>query len=190
MSSPAANGADRAGSLLVVEDDEPLADLYAKWLEPDHDVAVAHDGRAGLDAMSDDVDVVLLDRRMPVMSGDEFLQALTETSYDASVAMVTAVDPGVDVLDLPFDDYVTKPVTRGVMLDVVDRLLRLRGATGAVRRYHSLERRRDILRDVKARTGETDMEAFDVLTRRLEAAARDAGAGLAWLREEYYGVES
>jgi DNA-binding response OmpR family regulator len=72
--------------------------------------------------MDDAVDVVLLDRRMPDMSGDEVLAAIREEGYDCKVAMVTAVDPDVDIVEMPFDAYLTKPVQKTDLVDVIDRL--------------------------------------------------------------------
>lgn len=176
-------------TILVVEDQEELADLYETWLTEEHEVIVAHDGESGLAAMRADVDVVILDRRLPGISGDEVLRAIRDEGYDASVVMVTAVDADTDIVDLTIDDYVTKPVTKPVLRDIVGRVLRLRQALPAVRRYHSLERRRDVLRTARERHGITDTDAYDRLTTRLEAAARDAGPGLAWLKDEYYEIE-
>lgn len=184
-------GVDETGAgatILVVEDQEELTALYETWLSEEHEVIVALDGESGLAAMSDDVDVVILDRRLPGISGDEVLHTIKD-EYDASVVMVTAVDADTDIVDFPLDDYVTKPVTKPVLRSVVERMLRLRGALPPVRRYHSLERRRDVLRTARQRYGVTDTDAYDRLTTRLEAAARDAGPGLAWLKEEYYEID-
>lgn len=176
-------------TILVVEDEEDLAALYEIWLSERYDVVVAHDGESGLEAMSDDVDVVLLDRRLPGMHGDEVLHVIRETGHRTPVVMVTAVDPDTDIVDLPFDDYVTKPLTKAVLLTIVERMRRLDRAGPAVRRYHSLERRRDVLRTASETRGITNTEAFERLTAHLESAAKDAGAGLAWLKNEYYEID-
>jgi DNA-binding response OmpR family regulator len=193
MSGGNDEGADAAASettVLIVEDEVALADLYRIWLEDAYDVCVANDGEAGLSAMSEDVDVVVLDRRLPGMSGDDVLRSIKEEGYDAMVVMATAVDAATDIVDLPLDDYVNKPLTKPVLRDVIERLCTLARADAAVREYHSLERRRDVIRTARDRTGATDTEAFERLTTRLEAAAKDAGSGLAWLRKDYYELES
>jgi DNA-binding response OmpR family regulator len=59
---------------------------------------------------------------MPGLSGSEVLERIREAGYDCRVAMVTAVDPELDVVDLPFDDYVSKPVDRETLRTVIDRL--------------------------------------------------------------------
>ena len=114
-------GSDRA-TVLVVDDDRAVADLYASWLRPEYDVHAVYGGEAALEAVDDSVDVVLLDRRMPDVDGDEVLVAVRDRGYDCRVGMVTAVSPDRDVLDLGFDDYVCKPVDRQELLEVVRRL--------------------------------------------------------------------
>lgn len=177
-------------TVLVVDDERAMTEILTTWIGEHHDVLVAYDGEEALDVITPEVDVVLLDRRMPRMGGDEFLHAMKDQGYDARVVMVTAVDPGPDIVSLAFDDYITKPVTKDVVRNVIERMLRLRKAGKAVREYHSLERRRDVLRTARQTTGVSDSEAFELLTRRLEAAAKDAGAGLAWLKEDYYETGS
>lgn len=186
--STAASGGPSApgATVLIVDDEEAMTEILSTWVGKHYEVLVAHDGEEALDVITEDVDVVLLDRRMPRMGGDEFLLEIKDRGYNARIVMVTAVDPGPDIVSLPFDDYITKPVTKDVVLNVIDRMLRLRKAGKAVREYHSLERRRDVLRTARQTTGSSDSEAFELLTRRLESAARDAGAGLAWLKEDYY----
>ncbi len=116
------NGTDRP-AVLAVEDDPQLADLYAMRLSDDYDVRVANDGETALESVDDDVDVVLLDRRMPGLSGDEVLSRIRERDLATRVAMVTAVDPDFDVVDMGFDDYLVKPVTAEELDAVVERLL-------------------------------------------------------------------
>jgi len=60
---------------------------------------------------------------MPDMSGHEVLEAIRGEGYDARVAMLTAVEPDVDIVDMPFDDYKTKPVTKEDLLALVEVLL-------------------------------------------------------------------
>ncbi|EMA58110.1 HoxA-like transcriptional regulator [Halorubrum kocurii JCM 14978] len=60
---------------------------------------------------------------MPGLSGDEVLEAIRERGIDCRVVMVTAVSPGPDILDLPFDEYLVKPVSRDEMQTAVSRML-------------------------------------------------------------------
>lgn len=114
-------------TILVVEDEEDVADLYALFLSESYDVRTAYSGQEALTELDDDVDAVLLDRRMPEMSGDEVLDWIRDREYDARVAMVTAVDPGIDSAEMRYDDYVLKPVDKGQLEDTVEYLLDLDG---------------------------------------------------------------
>ena len=109
--------------ILVVEDETELAELFAEWLSEEYDVEVAMDGETALELVDDDTDVVLLDRLMPGLSGDEVLETIRERGLDPRVAMVTAVEPDFDVLDMGFDDYVVKPLFRADIQRLVAGLL-------------------------------------------------------------------
>jgi len=99
-----------------------LANLYAAWLEDDCDVETAYDGSEALEAIDGAIDVVLLDRRMPGLSGDTVLETIREQSLECRVAMVTAVEPDFDIVELGFDDYLVKPVSKDELVDIIDQL--------------------------------------------------------------------
>jgi len=80
-------------------------------------------GRAAIEAVDEAVDVVLLDRRMPEPSGNEVLETIREQGYDCRVIMVTAIDPEFDIIEMPFDDYLCKPVDKATVLDAVETQL-------------------------------------------------------------------
>lgn len=112
--------------ILVVEDETELADLYSGWLSQKYTVRVAHDGPEALEKFDEDVEVVLLDRQMPGMDGDAVLPILRDRDTDCQVAMVTAVEPDVDVVDMGFDAYITKPIRKDEIFELVDHLLHRR----------------------------------------------------------------
>jgi len=115
--------AEARPTVLAVDDEPDLAELYRVYLDAAYEVRIATDGEEALSLMDDTVEVVLLDRRMPDMSGHEVLEAIRGEGYDARVAMLTAVEPDVDIVDMPFDDYKTKPVTKEDLLALVEVLL-------------------------------------------------------------------
>jgi DNA-binding response OmpR family regulator len=117
-------GDDPAPTVLAVDDEPDLVELYRVYLQDEYDVRLATGGEEALSRMDDDVDVVLLDRRMSDLTGHEVLAEMRAAGYDARVAMVTAVEPDVDVVDMPFDDYQTKPVSREDVRALVAVLLR------------------------------------------------------------------
>ncbi|MFB6105679.1 MAG: response regulator, partial [Halobacteriaceae archaeon] len=60
-------------TVVVVDDEEGIAEAYSYWLSDEYDVRTAQSGAGALETIDEDVDVVLLDRRMPDRSGDEVL---------------------------------------------------------------------------------------------------------------------
>jgi DNA-binding response OmpR family regulator len=100
--------------ILVVEDEPLLAGAVAEWLRGDaHAVDVVHDGGAALERIGvHDYDVVILDRDLPVVHGDEVCRAVAKGDSSARVLMLTAaaeIDDRVAGLVLGADDYLTKP---------------------------------------------------------------------------------
>ncbi|MEF8779864.1 MAG: response regulator [Haloferacaceae archaeon] len=114
---------DTQSTVLVVDDERDTADLYAEFLPEDYTVHTAYSGEGALDVVDEDVAVVLLDRKMPGLSGDEVLKAIRARDLGCRVVMVTAVDPDIAVLDLPFDDYLVKPASRETIRNVVSAML-------------------------------------------------------------------
>src|SRR4029450_11789136 len=100
--------------ILVVEDEALLADAVAEWLRGDaHAVDVVYDGGAALERIGvNDYDVVVLDRDLPVVHGDQVCRALVEGDWSVRVLMLTAageIDDRVAGLALGADDYLPKP---------------------------------------------------------------------------------
>ena len=130
---------------LVVDDEKEVADAYALRLRDLCDVQTAYSGQEALDSVeASTIDIVLLDRHMPSMSGDEVLAELDERGFDGRVIMVTAVDPGFDVLDLPFDDYLCKPIDREDLWAAIDHQ-RIVLAYEALGKYYGVESKRAVI---------------------------------------------
>jgi DNA-binding response OmpR family regulator len=141
----------RQGSVtvLVVDDESAVADAYAETVGKQYEVEVAYSGAEALDKLSADIDVVLLDRRMPDISGDEVLEEIRDRGIEARVAMVTAVDPDLDIIEMPFDDYVVKPVSPDELFETIERLYRCVDYEDQLREYYSLTAKYAALRSSK-----------------------------------------
>lgn len=153
--------------VLVVEDESDLADLYAAWLGNSYRVRTAYGGREALEKLDAEVDVVLLDRRMPGLSGDEVLDAIQERGIDCQVAMVTAVEPDFDVLEMGFDDYLVKPVAREELLDTVGDLERRSSYDAGVQELFSLASKKALLEAEKTDAELAENEEYQQLEARL-----------------------
>ncbi|GAA0555344.1 HalX domain-containing protein [Halorubrum ejinorense] len=163
--------------VLVVEDEPDLADLYAAWLGDEYRVRTAYGGHEALDQLDevdDEVDAILLDRRMPGLSGDEVLTAVRDRGIDCRVAMVTAVEPDFDILEMGFDDYLVKPVTSDTLRETVEGLLRRSEYDSEVQDLFSLTSKKAMLESEKSATDLADNEEYQRLTDRIETLREQA----------------
>lgn len=152
-------------TVLVVEDEQHLADLYTDYLADRYDVRTAYSGEEGIEMVSNDVDVVLLDRRMPVISGNEVLATIEERGLRSRVAMVTAVNPDFEIIEMGIDDYLVKPVTREDLREVVNRLYKIATYSDKLQELTAKKLKRNVLRVEKTETELRESDRF----RRLEA---------------------
>lgn len=100
--------------VLVVEDERVLADAIATGLHREAmAVDVAYDGEGALERTSvNDYDVVVLDRDLPAVHGDDVCRKLVAERNPVRILMLTAagdLDDKVDGLSLGADDYLAKP---------------------------------------------------------------------------------
>lgn len=131
--------------ILLVEDERKVASFVARALrENTYAVDIAESGEKAL-ALGTDVlyDAILLDVRLPGLSGIEVCKELRQRGIEAPVLMLTArglVEQRVEGLDAGADDYLTKPFVLAELLARVRALVR-RGfhSANAKLRYADLE---------------------------------------------------
>lgn len=156
--------------VLLVDDEKEVADAYALRLEAVADVTVAYGGPEALSTVeeSNPPDAVLLDRHMPNQSGDDVLTDLRSYDIRTRVIMVTAIDPGLDLLDLPFDDYLCKPVEREDIRAAVDQQCQVL-AYELLGEYFQLESKRSVIAAELDPERLAEHEEYNTLDSRIEA---------------------
>ncbi|PSP32156.1 DNA-binding protein [Halobacteriales archaeon QH_10_67_22] len=164
--------------VLIVEDEPDVAETYNLWLASDYDVRMAHDGDEGLDELDETVDVVLLDRMMPGLSGDEVLQQIRDRGFDCRVAMVTAVEPDFDILEMGFDAYLCKPIKSDQLYETVSNLLDRSAYDDLLQEYYSLVEKRATLEATKSSAELEDNEEYVELRDRIETLRDDLSDSL------------
>ncbi|ERJ05744.1 HoxA-like transcriptional regulator protein [Halorhabdus tiamatea SARL4B] len=159
--------------VLVVDDEPDVADAYAAQLEGEYSVLTAYSGQEALETLDDTVDVVLLDRRMPGLSGDDVLERIRDRGLDCRVAMVTAVDPDFDIIEMPFDAYITKPVSREELFETIERLLTFQSYEKQFQELYRVSSKVATLRSNKSETELAHNDAYGrLLDRRDELRER------------------
>lgn len=126
-----------AGRILLIEDDDRLADYIANGLsEQSYTVDRAANGRDGLFLATDsDFDLVILDRMLPGLDGMAVLKAIRAAGLATPVLILSALgdtDSRVDGLVAGADDYLAKPFSFAELLARTQALLRRRDPAGSV----------------------------------------------------------
>src|SRR5437773_7865912 len=131
--------------ILVVEDERRVASFVSRALrENSYAVDLAETGEKAIEmATATTYDSILLDIRLPGLSGIQVCRELRESRVDAPILMLTArglVEQRVEGLDAGADDYLTKPFAVAELLARVRALIRRRlNKSGPVLRYLDLE---------------------------------------------------
>jgi two-component system KDP operon response regulator KdpE len=115
-------------SVLIVDDDRALVGMVASLLGAEgYDLLTAYDGETALRRHAEELpDLVILDRRLPKLSGEEIVKRIRATAA-TPILMLTGErgeDERVKLLDLGADDYLEKPFGRKELLARVRALLR------------------------------------------------------------------
>lgn len=163
-----------SSTAIVVEDDDGLRQLYRLYLEDQYAVRAVGSGDAALDcATAVGPDIVLLDRDLPDMSGDEIARELRAAGVEAPISMVTGTPPDSTVAELPIQDYVRKPLDGDDFDALLGRLRAHREAPPAISALFAMLTRRARLESALDADELTDSDSFRKLNRRIEARQRE-----------------
>ncbi|WP_408958722.1 HalX domain-containing protein [Natrinema sp. 74] len=154
-------------SVLIVEDEPDLANLYTAWLAEECHVETAYDGNEALEAIDEETDIVLLDRRMPGLSGDTVLDTIRERQLDCRVGMVTAVEPDFDIIEMGFDDYLVKPVSKDELVAIIDQLVLRSTYDEQLQEFFALASKKALLDDQKTEAERRSSQEYAELKDRL-----------------------
>lgn len=131
-------------TILVIDDDESLRDTIGVMLERENFVPIfAADGKSGFDkALTLKPQLVLVDLRLPVMSGAEVCKQLRADKIQTPIIVLSAVGEEIDkvlLLEMGADDYIVKPFGARELLARIKALLRRTGADTKVLHFGEVE---------------------------------------------------
>src|SRR2546422_1098621 len=113
--------------ILIIDDDQSLLESYTVLLEDEFQVSTAESGEKGLEVLRhEDVHLILLDVRLPDISGIEVLRRIKVLDENVDVIMITAVKDvrvAVEAIKLGAYDYLEKPFEIDEILALMRRTL-------------------------------------------------------------------
>lgn len=177
---------DGQPTVLVADDDQMVLDTYEMWLEQEYTPRTATDGNEALAAMNESVDVIILDRLMPELSGDEALTELRDQGYTCPVGMITAVDPDFDIIELPFEAYQTKPISRDEFLGMIEQLLSFGNYEAAMQRLISLAEKRAALEGELSEAELQRSDKYQTLCEEYETVSAETDEQMEALNKETF----
>lgn len=114
--------------ILIIDDDPSVSDLLELVLAPTQaEIRRAYNGDQGLQIVKDfEPDIVLLDYMMPGMDGQQTTRSIRKITNVPILILSVLDDPVIlaKVLNDGADDYLIKPVSRGVLIAHINNLLR------------------------------------------------------------------
>ena len=127
-------------TILLVDDEKWVRDSSQRLLtQSGYEVNTAEHGQQALDFLSKHpVDLILLDLKMPVMSGEEFLHAMPPQYADVPVIVITghgSLDIAVDCMKKGVYDFITKPFDIPQLLHSIERALEKRNLERQAKTY-------------------------------------------------------
>lgn len=163
-------------SVLVVDDERAMVGMVAALLGEDgYEVVTAYDGEAALKRHAEEApDLVILDRGLPKMSGDDVCRRIRATS-STPILMLTGEkgsDERARLLDLGADDYLEKPFSKKELSARVRALLR---RTGPAKRAQPAASIGKLTVDARAHQATVAGEALDLTPTEFRLLAALAG---------------
>src|SRR5256714_8682083 len=130
---------DHDRRLLIVDDEEPVRNLFAAYLEETYTCETAADAQEALDMLArQPYALVLSDMQMPGLGGIELLRRISGRYPDTAVIMISGVDRTqrvIDAIRVGASDYLIKPCELDVLAFSIERALERRMLLRNARRY-------------------------------------------------------
>lgn len=115
--------------ILIAEDEATIANSLKKnFADEEHNAEIANDGEEALDKIqNNNFDAILLDWRMPKLSGLEVCKKLRSEGFNKPIILLTAltdISNKVEALNTGADDYITKPFSFEEVMARIEAVVR------------------------------------------------------------------
>lgn len=123
QTNPTRDSTADSNTVLVADDDDAFRETLLLWLaDSPWETQTASSGSEALSKLDDDIDAMVLDRRMPDLSGPEVIDRLADTAFEGSVIVLSAFEPDEHLGDDDATAYLTKPIDGDELIDALSAI--------------------------------------------------------------------
>ena len=158
----------RIFDILGVDSDRCYRDRYVDWLGANHNVQTVGDGRSALEAVGDDLDLVVLEREVPDTSGQEVARRIRDRNPGCHILMVGSEAADFDIVECPIDSYLQKPLDRSDLDGVIEQYRTQTRYQSALEEFFRLTSKLGALEAEHTRETLLEDGRYRRLTRRVE----------------------
>ena len=149
--------------ILVIDDEPALLETFRSILEPQYGVETAANGTSALETLDAEIDVIILDRRLPDRPGEQLLPTIRSHPGEFQIICCSAVVPDVDIISLPIDDYLLKPIGREQLREAIERQLLVANASTTVQEFLAVHRKRIAIETANSTSALQETDAYGEL---------------------------
>lgn len=110
-------------TVLLVDDDERLIEMHENWLEDGYRVETETDGEEARERLGSEFDLLVVDQRIPELSGVKLAQYVDVSDFNCEVIMLSSVDFDEQIRQAPIDEFIKKPTTPKELERTIDSVL-------------------------------------------------------------------
>ncbi|EGQ43036.1 MAG: putative transcriptional regulator [Candidatus Nanosalina sp. J07AB43] len=148
--------------VLILEDDSIQAELYCKWLEGFETETVDVD--SVIERSDSETLAVIMDRRLEDQESDRFVKYLSGSGIP--VIVCSGVEPSIEDTEMPFYNYLIKPLDKGSIQESLDTI---RKQKTAETRVQGLENKKDLIRSRKIGKCEKRKERLSEIDKEIRS---------------------
>jgi len=153
-------------SILIIEDDPMASSALSDYSSNPFKVRTVSRGEDGIRHYTKDTDLVILDRKLDDMSGDTVATEIKEKDQHALILVVSGIDPEDNILDLPVDCYLKKPVSRTELRSRISDILNRQGLELEQREYLALRSKQSALIETHGASA-LGLQSYDRIEQRI-----------------------
>jgi len=112
---------------ILIADDDAITLTFAEKIlkEADYEVTLAKDGKEAFDVInSETFDAILIDIRMPTVSGEDLVTLIKEKTKDKTPLIYLTVIPQAEVDTSTVDGFIQKPFTRTTLIESIEETIK------------------------------------------------------------------